>query len=57
MSYVPVPRSLASEVLVLPDLYSLEWTMDELPKDKLNTVTEMDPQSHVGAQRTEWTLP
>ena len=53
MSYVPVPRTLASELLVLPDLHTPEWTMGERSEDKMNTVTELDPQSHVGAQWTE----
>ena len=44
MVYVPVTWLLASEMLVLPDLHTLEWTMSELLKLKMNTVPEMDPK-------------
>ena len=31
-------------MLVLPDFYTLEWTMSELLELKLSTVPEMDPK-------------
>ena len=50
------PWSSPFEMILLPELQTLEWTMKELPEIKMNTETELDPQPHVGAQWTEWTL-
>ena len=48
--------SSAFKILVLRDLHKFEWTMNELPKDKMNPVIEKDPQLHAGAQWIEWSL-
>ena len=43
MLYVLVTCLLSSEMLVLPDLHTLECTMSELLELKLSAVPEMDP--------------
>ena len=44
MLYVQVTCLLASEMLLLPDLHTLEWTMSELLELKISAVPKMDPK-------------
>ena len=43
MLYIQATWLLTSEMLVLPDFYTLEWTMNEFLELKMSAV-EMDPK-------------